>query len=256
MSALQPQLLQNLAFYLSGPKPCPYLSGQIERKLFTSIGNGDPAASAQINSALCRAGFRRSQTVIYRPACNACTACVPVRIPVSSFSLSRSLRRVEARNRDLHIVVRDPVPTPELFALFSAYQKARHYDSDMANMEMGDFEAMLSEGRADTHLHCLLDDKERVAACMIADHVSDGLSAVYSFFDAQGARRSLGSALVLALINEAKERSLPYVYLGYWIEGARKMLYKNRFRPMQALGQNGWLPLEAATKEAPPLARG
>jgi len=244
MSILPPQNLQNLQFYLSGPKPCPYLSGRIERKLFTAIGNGDAANNASINSALCRAGFRRSQTVIYRPACPECAACVPVRIPVSSFSPSRSLRRVARRNHDLRVEIRDSVCTPELFDLFSAYQKGRHFDSDMADMHEDDFAAMLSEGRADTHLHCLLDDQGKIRACMIADHVSDGLSAVYSFFDVGETRRSFGTALVLALIDEARENGLPYVYLGYWIEGARKMLYKNRFRPMQALGKNGWVPLD------------
>ncbi len=253
MSILPPQNVQSLPFYLSGPRPCPYLAGRIERKLFTHLAGESEAVG--LNSALCRAGFRRSQTILYRPACADCTACVPVRIPVSGFSPSRSQRRLIAANRDLRADIRPPVFTEELFSLFSAYQRARHADSDMALMNANDFTAMLEEGCAATYLHCLFDDHARLKGCMIADHVADGVSAVYSFFDPREQKRGLGTALILALVDDARERGLPYVYLGYWIAAAKKMLYKTRFRPLEALGPDGWENIELGEKkkmEPPP----
>lgn len=152
---------------------------------------------------------------------------------------SRAQRRVAAHNRDLIRQCADPVPTAELFALFSAYQRARHGDSDMARMSESDFAAMLQEGQADTRLF-MLRDGGALKGCMIADSVGDGLSAVYSFFSPLEPRRSLGTELILFLIDIAAARGLPFVYLGYWIESARKMAYKARFRPLQFLGPDGW----------------
>jgi arginine-tRNA-protein transferase len=240
MSIIPPGIALNLQFYLSGPLPCPYLPAQVERKLFTRLNPDDPQPNADINGALCRAGFRRSHDILYRPACGACNACVPVRIPVAVFSPSRSLRRVAAYNRDLHVDCLPPRPSAELFSLFSAYQQARHGDSDMAHMTAKDFAAMLEEGCADTHLYCLRDGDNVLQGCMIADHVGDGISAVYSFFSPEMPRRSLGTALILSLIAAAQERHWPFVYLGYWIALSRKMSYKSRFQPLQILTPNGW----------------
>jgi leucyl-tRNA---protein transferase len=217
---------------------------QVERKLFVRTRDNDQNSNAEINGALCRAGFRRSQDIIYRPACNACNACVPVRIPVQAFLPSRSLKRVAAHNRDLHVECSSLRSTPELFDLFCSYQKTRHSDSDMAHMDEIDFSKMLKEGHADTHLYCLRDSDSIVKGCMIADHVGDGLSAVYSFFTPFEPRRSLGTALILSLVEAALESRRPFVYLGYWIKEARKMTYKSRFRPLQFLGPSGWDWLE------------
>ncbi|MDE1900684.1 MAG: arginyltransferase [Alphaproteobacteria bacterium] len=240
MSAIPPAFHQNLRFYLSGPAPCPYLPAQVERKLFTRLdGDSDPGP-AVVNAALCRAGFRRSHDVVYRPACPNCNACTPVRIPVRVFQPSRSQRRVMAHNTDLTWTRADAAPTPELFALFMAYQRSRHGDSDMARMTESDFAAMLQEGGADTHLHLLRDGAGMLKGCMITDNVGDGLSAVYSFYDPDDARRSLGTFLILALIAEAQRRDEPFVYLGYWIAASRKMAYKAKFQPMQYLSPRGW----------------
>ena len=227
MSILSPDNAQNLQFYLSGPLPCPYLPAQVERKLFVR-----------------RVGFRRSQDIVYRSACDACNACVPIRLPVRAFSPPRSLRRVWEHNRDLHLEDAFLSTNIELFNLFCAYQKARHSDSDMAHMNEADFEAMLKNGCANTHLYCLRDGSNVLKGCMIADSVGDGLSAVYSFFTPFEPRRSLGTMLILSLIKIAQERRHPFVYLGYWIKAARKMAYKSRFRPRQVLGPDGWEELE------------
>jgi arginine-tRNA-protein transferase len=240
MSIIPPGLSRLLQFYLSGPLPCPYLPDRIERKLFTRLA-GDEATDAEINATLTRAGFRRSHDIVYRPACPACTACVPVRIPVRVFAPSRSLKRIAAHNRDLTLEIVDTsIVTDEQFDLFTAYQSARHPDSDMARMSRTEFINMLREGEADTHLYQLRKPGGELAGVIITDHVNDGFSAVYSFFDPKEEQRSLGAQLILTLIREAESRDLSYVYLGYWIAASPKMAYKARFRPLQALGPQGW----------------
>ncbi len=239
MSIIPPGLSRLLQFYLSGPLPCPYLPDRVERKLFTRL-TGDPSHDAEINGALTRAGFRRSHDIVYRPACPNCTACVPVRIPVRLFKHSRSLKRIAAANRDLRLELVGPDVTEEQYSLFMAYQNARHPDSDMARMSRFEFVSMLREGEADTHIYQLRDKDNSLLGGIITDHVNDGLSAVYSFFAPGEARRSLGVQMILTLIGEAQRCGLSYVYLGYWISAARKMAYKARFRPLQALGPQGW----------------
>jgi len=239
MSVIPPGLSRLLQFYLSGPLPCPYLPGRVERKLFTRL-TGEEATDTEINATLTRAGFRRSHDIVYRPACNECNACVPVRIPVHAFKPSRSLKRIAALNRDLTLEITGTNVTGEIYDLFMAYQSARHPDSDMARMSLDDFTHMLHEGEAATHVYQLRDPSGALAGVIITDHVSDGLSAVYSFFAPDMPRRSLGVQLILSLVTEAQRESLPYVYLGYWIAASRKMAYKARFKPLQGLGTQGW----------------
>lgn len=236
MSTIDKKIEQAFSFYLSSPQPCPYLPERTERKLFTRLTG---ASDAELNAALCRAGFRRSHDIVYRPACGECTACTPVRIPAQFFTPTRSLKRVAARNRDLSWQRTETKPTPELFRLFSAYQDARHKDGDMAHMDENDFAAMLHEGRDCVSLF-LLRDATSIKGCMIADKAGDGLSAVYSFFDPAEPRRSLGSELILRLIRETREQGLSFVYMGFFIAAAQKMAYKSRFKPLQILTPTGW----------------
>lgn len=239
MSIIPPGLSRLLQFYLSGPLPCPYLPGRVERKLFTRL-TGDKGIDTEINATLTRAGFRRSHDIVYRPACTECNACVPVRIPVQSFSPSRSLQRISKINRDLKLEIVQPRITDEHYQLFFRYQQSRHPDSDMARMNYDDLKNMLCEGEATTYLHQLRSQDNQLLGVMITDHVNDGYSAVYSFFDPDSRRRSFGVQLILSLVDEAMKNQLPYVYLGYWIGGSPKMSYKARFRPLQALGPQGW----------------
>ena len=239
MSIIPPGLSRLLQFYLSGPLPCPYLPDRVERKLFTRL-TGESGTDADINATLTRAGFRRSHDIIYRPACPNCNACVPVRVPVRNFRPSRSLKRIASINRDLELETVGTTITDEQYALFMNYQSVRHPDSDMARMSRNEFSNMLREGEADTHIYQLRKPGNGLVGGIITDHVNDGLSAVYSFFAPHEPRRSLGAQLILSLIAEARRRNLSYVYLGYWISAARKMAYKARFRPLQALGPQGW----------------
>lgn len=240
MSVIPPLHRPLQQFFRSGPMPCPYLPGRVERKLFTRLMGIN---AGEINSQLSRAGFRRSHDIIYRPVCPGCTACVPVRVPVARFQPSRMMRRVARANADLSFTLAPAEATMEQFQLFAAYQDARHNDSDMNRMAPGDFAAMLEEGQADTHLLEGRDATGRLRAVMLVDRLDDGYSAVYSFFDPTEPKRSLGTQLILALIALAQSQDRPFVYLGYWIEGSRKMDYKVRFQPMEALGRDGWVPL-------------
>jgi arginine-tRNA-protein transferase len=243
MSIIPPGLSRQLQFFLSGPLPCPYLPDQVERKLFTRL-TGEPPADAEINAMLTRAGFRRSHDIVYRPACPTCNACVPVRVPVREFAPSRSLKRIMSINRDLTVELANDGVTDEQYRLFMAYQAARHPDSDMARMTRAEFVNMLHEGEADTRIRQVRKrNSGELIGGIITDTVDDGLSAVYSFFAPGEARRSLGAQLILALIDEAQRSNLSYVYLGYWISASRKMSYKGRFRPLQALGPQGWEPV-------------
>jgi arginine-tRNA-protein transferase len=224
-------------FYRTAALPCPYLPGKIERKLVTELA-GRHASS--FYNELSRAGFRRSHHLAYRPACVGCNACVPVRIPVADFVESKSLKRVRSVNRDLFPRTIEADATLEQFRLFQRYQRSRHADSDMAAMTFGDYQAMIEDSPVATKMIELRAADGTLYGNGLYDPLDDGLSAVYSSFDPAETKRSLGTLLVLALIDEARRRKLAYVYLGYWIEGSAKMSYKSRFRPLEALGPKGW----------------
>lgn len=241
MSIIQPQSRTLQQFYRSGPMPCPYLPGRIERKLFTRLAG--PQAD-DVNSTLSRAGFRRSHDIVYRPVCPGCAECVPVRILAQEFVPSRGFRRILRRNADLSVTEIPALASPEQFRLFTIYQHSRHGDSDMARMSFLDYTAMVEDGKVNTtHMLVFRDPEQRLRAIMLMDHLADGFSAVYSFYDPNEESRSLGSYMVLALIERARARNLPHVYLGYWINDSRKMSYKARFRPLEVLGHDGWCPL-------------
>ncbi len=200
-----------------------------------------------LNEALTHSGFRRSQMIAYRPACDGCSACVSVRIAVDEFAPSRSQKRVMRRNDDL---TRNEVPaeaTREQFALLRTYLDSRHAGGGMSDMGLFDYVAMVEETPVETHIveyrrHG--DDQGQLMACALSDVLRDGLSMVYSFFHPGEDSRSLGTHMILDHVRAAQARKLPYVYLGYWIDGSDKMDYKSRFRPLEALGPNGWARLE------------
>ena len=227
-------------FYRTAALPCPYVPGRIERKLITELAGRDAMG---FYNALSRAGFRRSHHLAYRPACAGCSACVPVRIPVAAFAATRSLRRIQRINGDLVVRLAEPRATLEHYRLFTRYQRSRHADSDMASMTFGDFRAMIDDSPVDSRLIELRRDGLLLGVCLV-DVLDDGLSAVYSFFDPDEKRRSLGTFLVLALVDQGGRRGLPYAYLGYWIAESPKMSYKARFRPLEGLGPEGWRRLE------------
>lgn len=229
-------------FFLTPGGPCPYLPGRTERKVFARLTG---TLAQPLNEALTHSGFRRSQSIAYRPACEGCSACVSVRIVASEMEYSRSQKRIFRRNDDL---VRSEVAaeaTREQFALLRTYLDSRHAGGGMSDMGLFDYVAMVEETPVSTHI---VEYRRRsedgapgaLVACALSDVLRDGLSMVYSFFHPGEEARSLGTYMILDHVRTARMRELQHVYLGYWVQGSEKMDYKARFRPMEALGREGW----------------
>jgi arginine-tRNA-protein transferase len=193
-----------------------------------------------LHEDLARSGFRRSHSIAYAPSCPGCHACVPVRVVVKYFKRQRTLKRLWNVNSNLLAVKVPARATTEQFELFQRYQQSRHRGSDMALMGFYEYSAMVEDSPIDTFLMEFRDKAGALVAVCLTDRTSDGLSAVYSFFEADDERRGLGNYVVLWLIAHAEKLGLPYVYLGYWIPDSAKMAYKARFRPLEALGPGGW----------------
>jgi arginine-tRNA-protein transferase len=242
---------QKLRFYLTTPGGCPYLPGLRERKVFTSLeDSADPSA---LNDSLTQAGFRRSQRIAYRPACDRCDACVSARIPAAKFALSRQWRRVLTKNSNIRAFLRPAEATEEQFWLLRRYLDSRHLDGGMADMTMLDYASMVEETPVRTFI---VEYRDRITGDLVAaaltDALSDGLSMVYSFYDPTEARSSLGSFVILDHLRKAAAAKLPYVYLGYWVRNSDKMGYKARYRPLEILTPAGWREMTEADLETPP----
>lgn len=243
---------QSPQFFLTAPSACPYVDGQFERKVFTHLV-GDRAP--EMNDLLTQGGFRRSQNIAYRPACETCRSCVSVRILADQFQPSRSFRRIVQRNEDLIGSVQGAEPSSEQYSLFRRYLDARHRRGGMSDMTVLDY-AMMVE---DTHVNTKVIEYRRrgidtpvtgvgegeLIGVALTDRMSDGLSMVYSYYDTELEDRSLGTFMILDHIRRAQEADLPHVYLGYWVQGSRKMAYKVRFQPQEHLGPRGWERHEA-----------
>ena len=227
-------------FFTAGPIACPYVAGRAERKLIVELAG---AAAANFYDELSRAGFRRSQGFAYRPACPQCNACVPVRIAVDAFVHSRSTRRVRNANRALSGRLVAARATPEQYRLFTAYQRSRHRDSDMATMTYADYRSMVEDTPLRTVLAEFRDTADVLVGASLLDRLDDGVSAVYSFYDPNLEKRSLGTWSILWLVEECRRQGLPYVYLGYWIGESPKMAYKARFPAVERLSAAGWVAL-------------
>jgi len=234
-------------FYLTAPSPCPYLPRREERKVFTHlVGERAP----DLNDLLTHGGFRRSQSIAYRPACETCRACVSVRVIVEEFRPNRSLRRIIACNSDIIADMRVAAATSEQYSVFRAYLDARHRDGGMVDMTMLDYAMMVEDSHVETRI---VEYRRRgpdsgfngrgagdLVAVALTDVLSDGLSMVYSFYEPDAAVRSLGSFMILDHIARARRMGAAYVYLGYWVNGSRKMDYKGRFLPQERLTADGW----------------
>jgi arginyl-tRNA--protein-N-Asp/Glu arginylyltransferase len=227
-------------FFTTAPLPCPYLPGRLERKIVTELSGLD---AEDLHESLSRAGFRRSHSIAYSPSCPGCNACVAVRIVVDEFTVKRSFSRILKQNGGLTAERVPSKATAEQYRLFSSYQEARHAGGDMALMGFYDYRSMVEDSPINTFLVEFRRPNGVLEAACLTDLMSDGLSAVYSFFHATPGN-SLGTYMILWLVEEARRVGLPYVYLGYWISESEKMAYKARFSPLEAFSPSGWRRLE------------
>jgi len=208
----------------------------------------------ELNNILTQGGFRRSQSIAYRPACEDCRACISVRVIAKDFRPTLSMRRIMRRNADIAAEMRIAVPTSEQYAIFRAYLDSRHRDGGMADMTVLDYAMMVEDSHIETRI---IEYRRRepgafagkraageLVAIALTDVLGDGLSMVYSFFEPDEAPRSLGTYMVLDHIERARSMGLAYVYLGYWVRGSRKMDYKSRFLPQERLMPEGWMRAE------------
>jgi arginine-tRNA-protein transferase len=234
-------------FFVTSPAPCPYLPGRSERKVFTELKG--PHAD-QLNEALGRIGFRRSQTVAYRPSCVECQACVSVRVVADEFEPSTTQKRNLKRNSDLVTTECRPWATSEQFELLQRYLGKRHPGGGMAAMDEIDYADMVEHTPVTSYVIEYREPSEgerqgRLVGACLTDRQGDGLSMIYSFYDPEHeARSGLGNYIILDHIRRAAADGLAYVYLGYWVAGSERMQYKVRYRPLEQLTRNGWRRLD------------
>jgi arginine-tRNA-protein transferase len=216
----------------------------MERKLFTAL-QGEHAQ--KLNDTLSKQGFRRSQNVLYRPSCAECSACMSARIKVADFKPSRTQKRILRRNAALKRNATSPWATEDQFALFRRYLDYRHAEGGMADMDIFEFAAMIEEtpirSRVIEYSETEGHGPNELSAVSLTDVFDDGLSMVYSFYDPDLAGRSLGTFLILDHIEIAKAAGLPYVYLGYWVPGSKKMGYKAGFTGLEIFKAGQWHPI-------------
>ncbi|PHQ70201.1 MAG: arginyltransferase [Sneathiella sp.] len=224
-------------FFSTPPAPCPYLDNRLERKVVTLLAGDDPD---HLHNTLSQAGFRRSQDLAYRPACDGCDACIPIRVRAREFKLKKSFRRIWQTNKGLRASEFPAEATTEHFDLFHKYLLSRHSDGGMVDMDFNDYRAMVEDSPVNSQLVEFRKPDGSLFAVSLTDIMSDGLSLVYSFFDPDEEKCSPGTYLILWHVLQARYRQLPYVYLGYWIEQSPKMAYKKRFHPSEILTREGW----------------
>ncbi|WP_086932345.1 arginyltransferase [Agarilytica rhodophyticola] len=229
--------LSELKLYATKPHPCSYLPGKDATTIFI---DPDADMNGDIFSQLSELGFRRSGHHVYRPKCQDCRACVPIRIPVEEFKMSRSQKRCIKANRDVQTLIVDNIDTEEHYQLYANYIEQRHADGDMYPPSVQQYRDFLtSEWGITRYLEFRIEN--RLIAVSVCDLLDNGISAIYAFFDPNETKRSLGVFNILFQTQWAKELKLPFVYLGYWISKCKKMSYKVEYRPFQVLIENRWV---------------
>jgi arginyl-tRNA--protein-N-Asp/Glu arginylyltransferase len=231
--------LSELRFFTTPEHDCSYLD---DRKAITLFVDPLAKVTTDIYSSLSAVGFRRSGTHIYRPYCQSCTACIPARVPMSSFHLRRRHTRILKKNKDVIATQVIHLNSDEYFNLYQKYIDSRHQDGDMYPADQEQFESFLVDGRKEA-IFVEFRANEKLLAIAVMDKLDNGLSAIYTFFDPEESSRSLGSYAILWLIEEAKRLSLEHVYLGYWIKQSQKMNYKLEFKPIELYVNSSWVVL-------------
>ncbi len=238
--------LHKIRLFYTQPHGCSYLPDRYATTAFV-----DPASAIGVDlySQLNRMGFRRSGRYYYQPRCHTCSACIPARIPVASFSPNRQQRRCLRLNADLDIGVATRVDPAEHYPLYESYIAQRHEDGDMFPPSREQYLDFLGNGIGATRF---LEFRHhgRLIGCCVLDMLDDGFSAIYTYFDPAESQRSPGTLAVLTLVDEAKAAGLPFVYLGFWIKNCAKMSYKNRFQPLELLISGRWVQASRTSSNA------
>lgn len=228
-------------FYQTETYPCSYLPDRQARSLVAAPAN---QVNTQVYSQLLQLGFRRSGQFVYRPECDECCACIPVRVPVAEFQPDRSQLRAAKRHADLSIRLLGLVHVEEHFELYRRYQAVRHPGGGMDQDDRDQYENFILKSNIASFLAEFREDGVLRMVSLI-DQIGDGLSSAYTFYEPDLPGASLGTANILWQIGLARQIGVPYVYLGYWIEECRKMAYKMRFKPLEGLIDGVWRPLSA-----------
>ncbi len=250
------QSSQFLKFYVTAASPCPYIDGQVERKIFTELSQPRiaydldailhrtpiDAFAEKLHQSLTLVGFRRSQDIAYRPACENCHQCKSVRVLVKSFVPTRSQKRIINKNKDIYRTIKINVATEEHYHLLKKYLHSRHNEGGMANLTFTDFQAMVESSPINTKIIEYRSKNEILIGAALTDFMPNAASMVYSFYDVseEMKQHSLGTYMVLDHIRYAAKHELDHIYLGYWVKNSQKMNYKQNFKPLEVLNSDGW----------------
>lgn len=229
--------LTQLKFFLTSPHECGYLHDEQACNVFV-----DPSAELNISvyEQLTDLGFRRSGNYLYRPNCAHCHACIPIRLSVDEFVPNRNQRRCLKRNADLHCEITRDISGDEYYSLFERYIEDRHYDGEMYPASRETFANFLGQAFDTTHYQVVRDADGKLLSVAVTDVLGHALSAIYTFFDPDEEKRSLGVYNIVKQIEWAKRFQRPYLYLGYWISRCAKMSYKTQYQPYEILLGRHW----------------